>query len=113
MNPANRLLTHTATIREHLTSGLDAMLKVNGCTPQFCEVLGEFLSPVIGLVAEMERNVAQMKPLNALRVEFFAEELSNIAETPAQMKLAGELREFAQELSGKEPIREKGRDLER
>jgi len=120
-----RLLTHTAAIEGHLTKGLDAMLGAIGCTQQFKRGLGEFMSPVVGLVAELEREVIQFtrenyKPLSAAamrsEVEFYAEEFSRSAETPAQMKLAAKFREFAEGLVGKrnEQGRDpKGKDLER
>jgi hypothetical protein len=55
-----RVLTNSVVIEEHLTVGMSAMLKANGCTPQFQEVMGEFLKPVISLLGAMERDAISL-----------------------------------------------------
>lgn len=52
-----RLLTNTAAIESHLTKGLEAMLKANGCTPAFQLVMREFVSPALELMADLEKEV--------------------------------------------------------
>jgi hypothetical protein len=55
-----RVLTNSVVIEEHLTVGMSAMLKANGCTPLFQEVMEEFLKPVITMLGEMERDAVSL-----------------------------------------------------
>ncbi|OWK41963.1 hypothetical protein [Fimbriiglobus ruber] len=52
-----RVLTDAVVIEEHLTAGLLKLLETNGFTPEFREVVKEFVRPVIEVLHDLERDV--------------------------------------------------------
>ncbi|HEX3146807.1 MAG TPA: hypothetical protein VHR66_01825 [Gemmataceae bacterium] len=54
-----KLLTHAATIEEHVTKGLDRMLEANGVSEKLRSAVAEFIAPAIGLLRDAEKEVIQ------------------------------------------------------
>ncbi|OWK39460.1 hypothetical protein [Fimbriiglobus ruber] len=52
-----RVLSSSVVIEEHLTVGLSKFLEANGLTPEFREVVKEFVGPVIEVLHGLEGDV--------------------------------------------------------
>ncbi len=99
-------LANTAVVEDHITSGLQKMLKASGVSPKVCKAVSEFVAPAVALLGETERTVIDyvrapgITPLAATQtVEIFDRVIQRLEEFGADLLVAARTNEAIRPLA--------------
>jgi hypothetical protein len=121
------ILSKTVVCEEHLKK-VPEFLERSGCTPKFRAEVQMFLSPLIGILAEMEREVIQvtrMEQINEMltasvrdsqtaALQAWGDVFSRLSNSPESMRAAQEFKKYIADFI-KEPnkVQEPNKDKDR